>query len=265
MKDNVIIRAVGRPKKDVVDTLRGVIWFNRVSSLSSKTAYRLEKKFSPDKFKKNIDGLTERPCQWDKYEIGKHLPSRPLQKKVEAAYPGCLHWLNLPVWDLLKHRPPNDEKLQVMMSSIKPNMTKHIGRSAEKLGINLRMNNNRFNYFLKMSPENILVSQDVILLKFTGLLILVIDAENKEDKMLLTRSLSAAILLLPFIMDMFFSMIREELYDVFKNRFTLNDEYIGLQLSVLRSETPYFDIVHKRGTTYPPQEYYLVKRKTDFL
>lgn len=260
MTNSVIKRAVGRPKKDAVDPLRGVIWFRKLSERSSKTAYQLEKQFSPDKFKKNIDGLTERPCQWDKYEIGKHLPSRPLQKKVEAAYPESSYWLNLPMWDLLRHRPPSDEKLQITMSSIKPNMTKYIGNTAEELGIRVRVNIRRFNYFLDMTPENILVDQSVILRKFTGLLILVIDAENKEEKILLTRSLGAAILLLPFIIDIYFSTIREEFYDVFRNRFTLNDEYIGLQLSVLRNETPYFDIVDKRGTTYPPKEYYLVKR-----
>lgn len=247
---------MGRPKNDEVDRLRTIMWFHYISMVSSKNAYQLERQFSPDKFKKDIDGNTVRPCQWSKYENGTHVPSGPLQEKVDAAFPDSSRWLNFPLWSLLKKRPISNQKLQILMSSIKPNMTKYIGKPPK--GISIRANTNRYNYFLDMPSEIIMRDQSVMLLKFTGLLILIIDAEKKGDAVLLRRALKASVLILPFIVDMFFNCIRDEFYDVFLNRFSLNDKYIELIFTVLRAETPYFDLFLKKGTSYPPNEYYLI-------
>mgnify|MGYP007038346050 CR=1 FL=1 len=232
MVEKIVKRAVGRPKKDVIDSLSGVYWFKELSRRSKKNAYHLEKEFSQDKFKKNIDGLVDRPCQWNKYESGRHLPSLGLQEKVETVYPGSSILLNYPIWDLLKQRPPSDERLQVMMSNIKPNMTKYIGKPPKELGINVRIK--RLNFFLNTPLEDILMNQNIMLRKFTGLLILIVDAENKGDKYLFMSSVHSAILIMPYILEVFFNSIRDDFYDAFKNRYLFNNEKFEPELSTLR-------------------------------
>jgi hypothetical protein len=260
MVDQVVKRTVGRPPRDIIDSLRGIYWFKELARRSNKNAYHLEKQFSADKFKKNIDGLVERPCQWNKYASGKHLPSRPLQEKVEAAYPGSSNLLNLPVWDLLRQRAPSDEKLQVIMSNIKPNMTKYIGKPPKELGI--RVSVKRLDFFLNTPLEEVLMKQDIMLRKFTGLLILIIDSKNKGDEYLLKASIHSAILLIPFIVDMFFNSIRDDFYDAFKNRFVSNNERFELELSILRVETPFLNLsLLKDRPAYPPKEYFLIRDK----
>lgn len=265
MIKNVAKRAANRPKRELVDRLLTIIWFRKVSLASSKNHIQLGKEFSPDQFKKNIDGENVRPRQWRKYELGIHTPSKALYERVEVVYPGCSVWLSLPIWGLLRCKPPCDEKLQVIMSSIKPNLTKYIGAISDDSGIKVRKNNNRYNYFLDINLKTMMQNQDDILRKFTGLLILVIDAENKEDKTLIRKSLKAAVLLLPYVVDMFFSSIREEFYDVFRDRFVLSNDHIGSELDILRNETPYFDVVNNTGISYPPEAYYLVGRSRNRL
>ncbi len=101
-------RAAGRPKENnLLRELKVKTWFNAVAEASGKTAYELEKEFSPsyvdrDKFHKQRSRL------WEKYRTGKIVPTmkereggrRPVALLVEEKYPGTLKWLTSPIWTL---------------------------------------------------------------------------------------------------------------------------------------------------------------------
>ena len=101
-------RSPGRPKENkLLRELKVKTWFNAVAEASGKTAYQLEKEFSPsyvdrEKFNKQRSRL------WEKYRLGKTMPTmkeikggrRPVALLVEDKYPGTLKWLTSPIWTL---------------------------------------------------------------------------------------------------------------------------------------------------------------------
>lgn len=101
-------RSAGRPKEnELLRELKVKTWFNAVAEASGKTAYELEKEFSPSyvdkgKFHKQRSRL------WEKYRTGKIVPTmketqggrRPIALMVEEKYPGTLQWLTSPIWTL---------------------------------------------------------------------------------------------------------------------------------------------------------------------
>ncbi|PKO92572.1 MAG: hypothetical protein CVU15_05475 [Betaproteobacteria bacterium HGW-Betaproteobacteria-1] len=101
-------RSAGRPKEnELLRELKVKTWFNAVAEASGKTAYELEKEFSPSyvdkgKFHKQRSRL------WEKYRTGKVVPTmketkggrRPIALLVEEKYPGTLQWLTSPLWTL---------------------------------------------------------------------------------------------------------------------------------------------------------------------
>lgn len=114
-------RSAGRPKENkLLRELKVKTWFNAVAEASGKTAYELEKEFSPtyvdrDKFHKQRSRL------WEKYRTGKVMPTmketkggrRPIALMVEEAYPGTIKVLQSPIWILM------DLEIEVTMNDLR--------------------------------------------------------------------------------------------------------------------------------------------------
>jgi hypothetical protein len=114
-------RSAGRPKENkLLRELKVKTWFNAVAEASGKTAYELEKEFSPtyvdrDKFHKQRSRL------WEKYRTGKVMPTmketkggrRPVALMVEERYPGTIKWLQSPIWELL------DLEIEINMNNLR--------------------------------------------------------------------------------------------------------------------------------------------------
>lgn len=96
----------GRPKRTELDSLRVMVWYQAVAEASGKSAYALEKEFSPSYRQQEFRSSSA----WGKYRQGAALPSHPaaglgLVDRVECAYPGTAHYYRSPIWRALENDP----------------------------------------------------------------------------------------------------------------------------------------------------------------
>ncbi|MBL4882160.1 MAG: hypothetical protein JKX82_12760 [Oleispira sp.] len=175
----VVKNKMGRPRKDTVDKYRVQTWFKFVSGNSERTAYQLEKEFSPEKFKTDLNGNISHPCIWGKYRAGKVTPGAALLEKVDKKYPGSLFWLNHPIWILLADRTPSREMLKASVAPAKSRLTKIVGEYNPRMRTNILTDENTYNYFYKFDLIKKFggFSERDSIDKLIGALALLIDAE----------------------------------------------------------------------------------------
>ena len=117
----------GRPKKDIVDKFRTMVWYAAVKQRSGfETAYMLGKHFSPEQFRRGPDGESIYPSKWNKYKRGDTVPSNTLVKHVESEFKGTARWLELTLWDVIRKKPPSIIKIKAIVSTVRPGLAKHI-------------------------------------------------------------------------------------------------------------------------------------------
>jgi len=99
----------GRPKKNkLITSLKVRTWFHAVAMASGKTAYELEREFSPAYLADDEEYAKRRPRLWEKYRLGSIEPSskpikgsvKSIAERVEEVYPGTIYWLQTPLWVL---------------------------------------------------------------------------------------------------------------------------------------------------------------------
>lgn len=178
----VVKNKMGRPRKDTVDKYRVQTWFKFVSGNSERTAYQLEKEFSPEKFKTDLNGNISHPCLWGKYRVGKVTPGAALIDKVDKKYPGSLFWLNHPIWILLADRIPSREMLKASVAPAKSRLTKIVGEYNPRMRTNILTDENTYNYFYKFDLVKKFggFSERDSIDKLIGALALLIDAEIRD-------------------------------------------------------------------------------------
>ncbi len=195
----VIKRKIGRPCRDPVETYRVQAWFNYVSRMGQHTAYQLEREFSPQSFKKDVDGNTTYPCIWAKYRSGKVTPSAPLMAEVEERYPGSLHWFNHPLWKLLADSTPSPEILKATIAPVKARLTKYVGEYSFSAHPRCLSSEKTYNYFFNFDyKKNFYRYLDQNGLdKLTGALALLIDAEIRKSPIQYKYAYNAVIYNIP--------------------------------------------------------------------
>lgn len=211
-------RKRGRPKRETVDSIRGMDWYHRVAKRENKTAYALEKQFSKDQFK-IIDGAVVRPCLWDKYAKGLKLPSKNLVARVEEYYPGTEYALNQEFWSLFREELPSNEILKIIVSNIRPILVKHIGISSSSpsrypldqyASINSLGNMNLLHYVNGVSTP---------LHQFMGLLAIMIDGKKKGNKIQCDLCMRQLLNSIEYVAFHYFSPFDKEFLSLFKERF----------------------------------------------
>lgn len=111
----------GRPPDNSPNkSIRVKAWFYYVAtSLRLKhTGYALETYLEQDKVRKSDEG-TIRPCKYDGYKKGLHLPRPALIDQVEILAPGSKSLINHPFWDITN--PINDiTELYIHLNKLRP-------------------------------------------------------------------------------------------------------------------------------------------------
>lgn len=91
-----------KSRRDIVDALRTVYWYNGVQQAAQIFSARgLERRFEPEAFWVSEHGENLRRNKWGKYRAGRHVPSLPIVARVEAELPGLQRDLNHPLWHML--------------------------------------------------------------------------------------------------------------------------------------------------------------------
>lgn len=115
-------RRRGRPPKDATDALRTCAWFYAVQSRSGNaSAYALEKQFFATC--KNSEGSRISTGNWRQYRYGRRVPNEELVSRVEQLYPKTRVLLELPFWELIRVPAPSFERVHVLMSSLRSDIT----------------------------------------------------------------------------------------------------------------------------------------------
>ncbi|MCU7853312.1 MAG: hypothetical protein KZQ80_13990 [Candidatus Thiodiazotropha sp. (ex Monitilora ramsayi)] len=88
--------------KSCIKQLKVKAWFYYVATkLDLKpTGYALEKHFDRKRIKPNDAGTISRPCKFDKYQKGLHMPNPELIDKIEIEAQGSKSLIYHPFWDL---------------------------------------------------------------------------------------------------------------------------------------------------------------------
>ncbi len=172
-----VVHKRGKPKNDHVDALRVKAWFVAVREKSGlKTAYQLEKRFAPDKFRRGPDGECIRPCQWDKYERGENVPKNSLVALVEATYPGTLQWLVAPLWKVIRARSLPIPELHSIIATTRPKLASRLSHANSQFS---QARRRPYNLSQPNTIDSLWRQGDVAAL--TALLGLIRDAEEKSD------------------------------------------------------------------------------------
>lgn len=113
-------RRAGRPVRGDIDTLRTKTWYGCVASyLGTDSAYSLEKHFSPEKVIVE-NGITKRPCKFDKYRRGEHTPSRRLVERIGEELPGTKKVFDHVFWDVARCPCTDIGMLHKQLSGLRP-------------------------------------------------------------------------------------------------------------------------------------------------
>lgn len=174
-----------------VDTERVKSWAYCISDGEEIPARQLQKKHSPESFKKDQFGIESNSGKWRKYLHEMHVPSIAFQKKM-GNKASCV--LNHRIWDLFRKTPPSHDRLKTLIAPAKPALTKVVGAYPAPEGEWMLVNERTYNYFFKRDFKKILSnhSQRDSVDKFIGALVLLIDAENRGSKLQYKMAYSAA-------------------------------------------------------------------------
>lgn len=113
---------LGRPPRHEIDSIHAKNWYYDVSCLSGMiSGYELEKRFSPWNLG---DGETykKRPCKFDKYRRGEHLPSRDLIKQVGKTFPHTEKRFDHCFWKIAKYPQADLTELYGLVNLLRPNI-----------------------------------------------------------------------------------------------------------------------------------------------
>ena len=116
-------RKPGRPQKCQIDRFRTMAWYTSVEGrIHPFTSYAVEKHFNPDKFIYVRDKGMKRPCKFDKYKQGKHVPCDKLVDEIENEFKGTKEWLIHPLWEISKPPTLEVEKIYKLLAELKPSI-----------------------------------------------------------------------------------------------------------------------------------------------
>lgn len=116
-------RGRGRPRKCPTDALKVKAWFAEVADRSGLTsAYAMECHFSAEMVMRR-DGVTERPCKFDKYRRGEHLPRISLIEKIDEEFPGTKRLMYHSIWEILECSISGVEDLHIRLGMLRPEVT----------------------------------------------------------------------------------------------------------------------------------------------
>lgn len=126
----------GRPKKNkLITSLKVRTWFHAVAMASGRSAYELEREFSPAYLADDEEYAKRRPRLWEKYRQGAIEPSskpikgsvKSIAERVEEVYPGTIYWLQSPLWTLSNFDYPiTMAELKDIYHSLDPTISKHL-------------------------------------------------------------------------------------------------------------------------------------------
>ncbi len=115
----------GRPKKSPADIVRGLLWFRIIQTIfRGAKPYSIEKFFSPEKFRKDADRATIRPCQWDKYASGRCLPRKKTVEGIGYHFRETKYWFDHPIWRLLNPSRISEEEIKAILTENHPSLIK---------------------------------------------------------------------------------------------------------------------------------------------
>ncbi|MCU7931134.1 MAG: hypothetical protein KZQ90_10060 [Candidatus Thiodiazotropha sp. (ex Codakia rugifera)] len=136
-------KTAGRPpNKSPIKPLRVKSWFYYVAARLDlkRTGYALESYLEQEKVKRNHEGTVNRPCKYDRYKKGLHIPELTLVDRVEDIVPGSKSLLNHPFWEVAN--PIEDiAELYVHLNKLSPevvNLLFHPGTEPGKIPIRHR-------------------------------------------------------------------------------------------------------------------------------
>ncbi|MET0116427.1 MAG: hypothetical protein ABW090_03280 [Sedimenticola sp.] len=98
-----MVNTAGRPKnKNQTKPLKAKAWFYYVAARLhlKRTGYALENYLEPEKVRRNDDGTVTRPCKYDGYKKGLHIPDPDLVDEVDLIAPGSKSLLYHPFWEV---------------------------------------------------------------------------------------------------------------------------------------------------------------------
>lgn len=223
-----VVHKRGRPKNDPVDAFRVKTWFVAVREKSGlKTAYQLDKRFAPEKFRRGLDGECIRPCQWDKYERGENVPKDPLVALVETSCPGTRQWLVASLWKVIRARTLPISELHFIIATIRPTLASlsHATNPASRV-------RRKPNDLSRIGAIDSLWRQGDVE-AMTALLGLVLDAEQRSsDHQHAEAALAALHLFILLAANDPLHSVRHELFTYLKDRFFTRVYPMGLTLGV---------------------------------
>ncbi len=110
----------GRPRRPEIDALRTKTWFWAVAHrLGAHSGYAMEKLFSPEKLQQS-NGVTKRPCKFDKYRRGEHAPRPALITEVDEQIPGTAAYADHCFWRVAQWPPIEIDELHEHLASLRP-------------------------------------------------------------------------------------------------------------------------------------------------
>lgn len=121
----------GRPPNGLIESLRGQVWVNEIQNRTGKYGgSALERFFEPEKVVYDPeDGVTRRPCKYDKYVRRDHLPLEETVELVEAQLPGSRHCLEHPFWNVIQWPHDSIESLYSELMRLRPKIRRHLFNS----------------------------------------------------------------------------------------------------------------------------------------
>jgi hypothetical protein len=147
-------RRTGRPKSDVLDSLRAKSWYWNVVTLSNAySGYELEGQFSNEKHLW-LNGTKKRPCKFDKYRRGEHQPSKQLVAEAGRKYPYTLYLNGHAFWKIAKKPIRSIEELYICLESLRPEISSLLFETSDhKLKHRVKSSYKYVTIFNKLAKE----------------------------------------------------------------------------------------------------------------
>lgn len=90
-------------RKDAVDALRTIYWYHYVAGQTGdRSSYALEKRFDPNSFHKNEDGVVSYRHKWQRYAKGDVVPNQSTIDRVDELCRGANGQINHVLWEALR-------------------------------------------------------------------------------------------------------------------------------------------------------------------
>jgi len=120
--ENFTPRRRGRPPRNEIETLMTKAWFIEAGHcLGSYSGYAFEQVFSHEKVVTS-DGVTKRPCKFDKYKNGQHTPNRDVIEAVDKVCQGTKSIIEHPFWEVAKCPCIDLKKLYEQLLKLRPEL-----------------------------------------------------------------------------------------------------------------------------------------------